>query len=108
MDAANADRASPLSWRYHDEGTIHIYAGFLATTACVAGLDVLALPAITAASVVRRGAVHSLNEAHQAIARWAEANHHESSVEQGKWREIYLETNDTDYSDWLIEVQLEL
>ena len=29
-------------------------------------------------------------------------------IEAGRWREVYLETNDNDYSDWLIEVQLEL
>jgi hypothetical protein len=49
-----------------------------------------------------------MNEAHQAIARWAETNGHTASIENARWREIYLETNDADYSDWLIEVQLEL
>lgn len=68
----------------------------------------LVVPAATVASVVRRGAVDTMNEAHQAIARWAEANGHTSSVEVARWREIYLETNDADHSDWLIEVQLEL
>jgi hypothetical protein len=29
-------------------------------------------------------------------------------VRYGRWRDIYLETNDDDRSDWLIEVQLEL
>ena len=74
----------------------------------VPGLDVLELPAATVASVVRRGAVQSMDEAHQVIARWAESNGHAANVEQGRWRESYLETNDADYSDWLIEVQLEL
>ena len=49
-----------------------------------------------------------MDEAHQVIARWAESNGHAANVEQGRWRESYLETNDADYSDWLIEVQLEL
>ena len=108
MDAAAADRASPISWRDEDDHTVRIYAGFLAPTAHVSGLDVVQLPAITAASAVRRGAVEDMNEAHQAIARWAEAHDHTPSVEKGRWRELYLETNDADYSDWLIEVQLEL
>lgn len=108
MDAVGAHRASPISWRDHDDDSISIHAGFVAPTAHVRGLDVLELPAITAASVVRRGAIDTLNEAHQAIARWADAHHHTPSVEQGKWRELYLETNDDNYSNWLIEVQLEL
>lgn len=37
-----------------------------------------------------------------------ELNGHTLSVDNARWREIYLETNDADYSDWLIEVQLEL
>lgn len=50
-----------------------------------------------------------MNEAHQAIARWAEGDDHALSVQRGgRWRELYLETNDTDHSDWLVEVQLEL
>jgi DNA-binding transcriptional MerR regulator len=108
MDAAAADRASPLSWRDDGEHCISIYAGFVAPSAHVSGLDVVELPAITAASVVRRGAVADMSEGHQAIAQWAEVHDHTSSVERRRWREIYLETNDADYSDWLIEVQLEL
>jgi DNA-binding transcriptional MerR regulator len=108
MDAAGADRASPISWHDREDETVHICAGFVAATAVVPGLDVLELPAATAASVVRRGAVDTLSDAHQAIARWAEAHHHTPSVETGRWRVVYLETNDSDYSDWLIEVQLEL
>jgi hypothetical protein len=49
-----------------------------------------------------------MSEAHQAIARWAESNGHTPSVEAARWRDVYLETNDADYSDWLVEVQLEL
>ena len=49
-----------------------------------------------------------MNEAHQAIAHWADAHDHLLSSERGRWRELYLETNDSDYSDWLIEVQLEI
>lgn len=108
MEAAGADRASPISWRDHGDDTIHLYAGFVAPTADVAGLVCFELAATTVASVVRRGAVDSINEAHQAIARWAESHNHTASVERGRWRELYLETNDADYSDWLIEVQLEL
>jgi hypothetical protein len=47
-------------------------------------------------------------EAHQAVGRWAEARGLVASIESGRWREIYLEANDDDRSDWLIEVQLEL
>lgn len=109
MDDASADRASPISWRHHvDDDAVNIYAGYLAPTATISGLDVLDLPAATVASVVRRGAVDGMNEAHQAIARWADANGRTASVRNARWREIYLETNDADYSDWLIEVQLEL
>ena len=44
-----------------------------------------------------------------APAASAEASgYSEMAIEQGRWRESYLETNDADYSDWLIEVQLEL
>jgi DNA-binding transcriptional MerR regulator len=108
MDAVSADRTSPISWRDDDAHIAHVFAGFLAPSAQVAGLDVVELPGVSVASVVRRGAVADMNEAHQAIARWAETHDHSSSVERGRWRELYLETNDTDYSDWLIEVQLEL
>jgi DNA-binding transcriptional MerR regulator len=108
MDAACADRASPISWRDDDEHTVCLHAGFLAPAANVLGLDAVELPAVSVASVVRRGAVADMNEAHQAIARWAETHDHVLSVQRGRWRELYLETNDTDYSNWLIEVQLEL
>lgn len=108
MDAASADRSSPISWRDDDEHTLRLHAGFLAPTANVPGLDIVELAGIPVASVVRRGAVVDMNEAHQAIARWAEVHDHVPSVQRGRWRELYLETSDTDYSDWLIEVQLEL
>lgn len=108
MDAVAVDRASPISWRADDEHTLRLGAGFAAPTANVPGLDVVELPGITAASIVRRGAVADMNEAHQAIAHWAEAHDHSHSIERGRWRELYLETNDSDYSDWLIEVQLEI
>jgi len=108
MDAASADRASPISWRDDDEHTLRLHAGFLAPTASVPGLDVVELPGVWVASVVRRGTVADMNEAHQSIARWAEAHDQLLSVQRGRWRELYLETNDTDYSDWLVEVQLEL
>jgi DNA-binding transcriptional MerR regulator len=108
MDAGSADRASPISWRDDDEHTLRLHAGFLAPAANVPGLDAVELPGVSVASVVRRGAVADMNEAHQAIARWAEAHDHSLSVQRSRWRELYLETNDTDYSDWLIEVQLEL
>jgi DNA-binding transcriptional MerR regulator len=108
MDAADADRASPISWRHDDQHALCVHAGFLAPTAQVPGLDVVELPEATVASVVRRGAVADMNEAHQVIARWAETHDHLVSIQRGRWREIYLETNDSDYSEWLIEVQLEL
>ncbi|WP_236147569.1 MerR family transcriptional regulator [Mycolicibacterium sp. CH28] len=109
MANASADRAAPISWRHHvEDDTFNLYVGYVAPTATVLGLEVHDLPAATVASVVRRGAVDGMNEAHQAIARWAEANGHTTSVRNARWREIYLETNDADYSDWLIEVQLEL
>ncbi|KDE97211.1 hypothetical protein Y900_028510 [Mycolicibacterium aromaticivorans JS19b1 = JCM 16368] len=108
MDDASADRASPISWRDDDEHTLRLHAGFLAPAANVPGLDVVELPGVSVASVVRRGAVADMNEAHQAIARWAEGDDHALSVQRGRWRELYLETNDTDHSDWLVEVQLEL
>ena len=108
MGAASADRSSPISWRDDDEHTWRLYAGFLAPTANVPGLDVVELPTISVASVVRRGAVADMNEAHQSIARWAEAHDHIRSLQLGRWRELYLETSDTDYSDWLVEVQLQL
>jgi len=108
MDAASADRSSPMAWRDDDEHTLRLHAGYLAPAANVPGLDVVELPAISVASVVRRGAVADMNEAHQAIACWAETHDHSLSVQRGRWRELYLETSDTDCSDWLIEVQLEL
>jgi DNA-binding transcriptional MerR regulator len=108
MDVVTADRTAPISWRHHFEDVVHLYAGYLAPTATVSGLDVLDLPTATVASVVRRGAVDGINEAHQAISRWAEASGHTACLNSARWREIYLETNDADYTDWLIEVQLEL
>ena len=108
MESASADRSSPISWRDDDEHTLRLYAGFLAPAANVPGLDVIELPGTSVASVVRRGAVADMNEAHQAIARWAEAHSHSIRVQRGRWRESYLEANETDYSDWHVEVQLEL
>lgn len=108
MDGAAADRAAPISWRHRTAETLHVYAGYLASSATVAGLEAFELPATTVASVVRRGAVTTMSEGHQAIARWAEFNGHTHSIAEARWREIYLETNDADYSDWLIEIQLEL
>lgn len=35
-------------------------------------------------------------------------NGHTLSVDNARWRETYLEINDAEYSDWLIEVQLAL
>jgi DNA-binding transcriptional MerR regulator len=83
MDAAHADRASPISWQDDYEHTPRLHAGFLTPTAQVPGLDVVDLPGSTVASVVRRGDVADMNEAHQAIARWAEAHDHSLSVERG-------------------------
>jgi hypothetical protein len=108
MDAAGADRASPISWREADGGVVHIHAGYLAPTGDVPGRDVVILPEVSVASVVRRGAVDSIGEASQALACWADAQGLAASVAAGRWRELYLETNDNDYSDRLVEVQLEL
>ena len=108
MEAVRADRSAPISWRETNEDVVHVYAGFIAPTGEVPGLKVVMLPEVHAASIVRRGAVHGMDEAHQALARWAEAQGYTASVERGRWRELYLETDDNDYSDWLIEVQLEL
>jgi effector-binding domain-containing protein len=108
MEAVHADRSAPISWRETNGDVVYVYAGFIAPTSEVPGLEVVVLPEVRAASVVRRGAVHGINEAHQVLARWAEAQGHTASVERGRWRELYLETDDNDYSDWLIEVQLEL
>jgi DNA-binding transcriptional MerR regulator len=52
MDISEADRAAPISWRNRVDDTLHLYAGYLAPTATVAGLDVIELPAATVASVV--------------------------------------------------------
>jgi DNA-binding transcriptional MerR regulator len=108
MEAAGGDRTSPISWRELADGAVRISAGYLAPTDDVPGLETLALPGASVASVVRRGAVDGAAEAHQAVGRWAEAHGSAASIEAGRWREIYLETNDDDHSDWLIEVQLEL
>jgi DNA-binding transcriptional MerR regulator len=108
MEAAGADRASPISLRDHADGAVRITAGYLAPTGDVPGLETLTLPGASVASVVRRGAVDGAAEAHQAVGRWAETHGLAASIEAGRWREIYLETNDDDRTDWLIEVQLEL
>lgn len=108
MEAAGADRASPISWRDGTDGAARSYAGYLAPTGDVPELETFALDGARVASVVRRGAIDGVAEAHQAIGRWAEARGLVASIEAGRWREIYLETNDDDRSDWLIEVQLEL
>jgi DNA-binding transcriptional MerR regulator len=108
MEAVGADRASPISWREREGDLVHIYAGYLAPTGEVPGLEVITLPAVSVASVVRRGAVEQIDEASQTLAQWAEVHGRTESIEAGRWRELYLETNDNDYSDWLIEIQLEL
>jgi effector-binding domain-containing protein len=108
VEAAGADRASPISWRDCTDGAVRICAGYLAPTGDVPGLETFALDGASVASVVRRGAIDGAAEAHQAVGRWAEARGLTASIESGRWREIYLETNDDDRSDWLIEVQLEL
>jgi DNA-binding transcriptional MerR regulator len=105
MEAAGADRASPISWR---DGAVCVYAGYLAPIGDVPGLETFALAGAAVASVVRRGAIDGMAEAHQAVGRWAEARGLVASIEAGRWREIYLETNDDDRSDWLVEVQLEV
>jgi DNA-binding transcriptional MerR regulator len=108
MEAAGTDRASPISWRDGTDGAVRVYAGYLVPTGDVPGLETFALAGASVASVVRRGAIDGAAEAHQAVGRWAEARELTASIEAGRWREIYLETNDHDRSDWLIEVQLEL
>jgi DNA-binding transcriptional MerR regulator len=108
VEAAGADRASPISWRDQTDGGVRICAGYLAPTGDVPGLETFALAGASVASVVRRGAIDGMAEAHQAVGRWAEARGLVASIESGRWREIYLEANDDDRSDWLIEVQLEL
>lgn len=105
MEAAGADRASPISWR---DGAVRIGAGYLAPTGDVPGLETFVLAGASVASMVRRGVIDEMAEAHQAVGRWAEAQGLVASIEAARWREIYLETNDDDRSDWLIEVQLEL
>jgi DNA-binding transcriptional MerR regulator len=108
VEAAGADRASPISWRDCTDGAVRICAGYLAPTGDVPGLETFVLDGASVASVVRRGAIDGAAEAHQAVGRWAEARGLTASIKSGRWREVYLETNDDDRSDWLIEVQLEL
>ena len=58
MDAASADRASPISWRDDDERTLRLHAGFLAPAESVPGLDAVELPGVSVASVVRLSLIH--------------------------------------------------
>jgi effector-binding domain-containing protein len=109
MEAAGADRASPFSRRQrHSEDAIRLFAGYIAPADHVPGLEAVTLAGTSVASVVRRGAVGGISEAHQALDQWAESQGLMERIAAARWREIYLETNDDDYSDWLIEVQVEL
>jgi hypothetical protein len=38
------------------------------------------------------------------LARWAEDKRFTASIERGRWREIYLATDDNDYANCLIEI----
>jgi DNA-binding transcriptional MerR regulator len=109
MDAVGADRASPISWHQrHDDRAELVFAGYVAPIEEVPGLETVVLPATSVASVVRRGTVDGIDEAHRVLAHWAQTQGLVQTVEAGRWREVYLETDDDDYSEWLIEVQLEL
>jgi len=111
MDRAGGDRTAPVA-RYAPapEGgaAVVITAGYVLPGGPVPGLDLQELPAAEVATVVHQGSMGGIAGAYQDLARWAETRGHAASLEAGCWREVYLEANGEDQSEWIVEVQLEL
>lgn len=111
MDTAQADRTTPIAFYMRDPsntGQVLVRAGYVLPEGSVPGLESHIISEAGVASVVHRGAMKDIASQYQRLATWAEATDRGRSLELGRWREIYLEANGGDESDWIIELQLEL
>lgn len=108
MDAAGGDRTAPLA-RYVPSGAkVNVTAGYLLQEGAVPGLQEGELPAAEVAAVVHQGVMAAISGAYQELARWAQAHGRAERLNAGCWREVYLEADGEDQSEWIVEVQLEL
>lgn len=110
MEAAGADRTTPIAHYVPDPGTpgVHVTAGYAVPNGSVPGLEPHTLPSTQVASTIHEGPVATISTAYQALATWATTNSHQHPLTSPTWREHYLEATGTDDSPWLIELQLEL
>lgn len=111
MDDAKADRTTPIAFYVPDPskaGRVLVLAGYVLPEGAVPGLEIHTKSAANVASIVHRGAASRIGASYQLLATWAETNDYSRNVALGSWREVYLEANGDDQTDWIIELQLEL
>jgi DNA-binding transcriptional MerR regulator/effector-binding domain-containing protein len=111
MDAASAERTSPVAHYIPNPGdssSVLVTAGFVVPGGQVPDLETYPVPAAEVASIVHHGPMTGIAAAYQELARWAESTGHHTSLDSPRWRELYLEADGDDQTEWIVEVQLEL
>lgn len=111
MEAAGLSRRTPVSWYLPERSaagdTLRVCAGYV-VTGDAANLEIVEMPACEVASVIHRGPMADVGQAHQVLARWADIHGYEFSGPARSKRSIFLEANGEDQADWVVDVQLEL
>jgi DNA-binding transcriptional MerR regulator len=108
MEAAKADRTTPVARSVPTAGKVEITAGYAILGDSVPGLHPRTLPAVEVASTIHQGPMSGIAAAYQDLARWAEAHGHHNLLESPRWRHHFLEAAGDDQTHWIIELQLEL
>lgn len=106
-DAAGISRLAPMGWYPADESGVQLHTGFVIDSheAVTSDLGLVAVPAARVAALLHVGEMTGIAQTYAELQQWA--------GEQGMagpftWREVYLEADGQDQTDWIVEVQLEL
>ncbi|MGC0143332.1 MerR family transcriptional regulator [Pseudactinotalea sp. Z1732] len=111
-DEAGIDRIKPVGYYPHRAGGVHLATGFeigpdeaAVGAAVLAGLEVVEVPPATVATLLHVGEMSEIGSTYAELGRWAGER---GVLGPCTWREVYLEADGTDQSDWVVQVQLEL
>lgn len=110
-DDAGIDRIQPMGYYPRHGGGVHLVAGFeigpqqAAAGAEAAGLKVVEVPPAQLAALLHVGQMSAIGNTYTELGQWA--------ADQGldgplTWREVYLEADGTEQSEWIVQVQVEL
>jgi DNA-binding transcriptional MerR regulator len=111
LDEIGGDRTTPIA-RYtpvsESVPEVRVTTGYVWLEGSVPDLEICELPEVKVATTLHRGIMSSISGAYQELAGWAQEQGYERCLKAGCWREVFIEADNEDQREWLVEVQLEL